>query len=279
MKLTKPLLIGRGPWAQTIEKTLVSLQVPPVIILGSDRAEEYLDSRRSMENHDCIIIASAVKSHGGLLAQGRDAGLPVFVEKPLTRTLVEARLLSGLYGSTSAPPLLCDFTYCWSLGFEAMQKVAKLPFMVDAAFGGPIVHQDCHPVWDYGSHIVAMMLLLGVPVEDLMKLRLKVQGHKYTLSGFDYTLAIHSNIPNKLRRFNLIRLTGPTSSHKVEAARLSGTSWKVIDGEDRHFIDDAKEGPLTRALSSFLNLTVDHRWGLKLPVNVTRVLNSWVECC
>lgn len=269
-KLKQPLLIGRGPWGRTIERTLKALGATP-LIAGKD-AIEYLKAGLPMV--DSIIIATPVSTHWELLRFARDTELPVFVEKPIVTSVEQKRYLQQLWYPSQ--PILTDFTYCWSAGFEALMNETRsrtgTKFIIDACFGGDVVHSDCHPVWDYGSHIVALMLLLGADDFELKNLKMKPpRDGKYVLDGPHYTVTVHvGEEVNKLRRLTV------KTGYGDDVGSLRGTSWKV----GSKYYDDGNNPPLTRALSSFLKLenTNDARWGLELPSRVTTILETWIPC-
>lgn len=276
LKLKRPLLIGRGAWGRTIERTLKSLGAEPLVV-GKDAAE-YL--RAGPPAVDSIIIASPVTTHHELLRWAKELELPTFVEKPLVDNGERARYLKKVWPSSQ--PLLCDFTYCWSIGFEALLGEVEsrgdgVKFIIDACFGGDVTHSDCHPVWDYGSHVVAMMLLLGANETELKNLRPKGgcrsgSDRKYVFDGPYYTVTVHvGDEVNKQRR-----LTVKTGYGEVVGC-LRGTSWKVGD----EYYDDSAHPPLTQALENFLTLggtQRDPRWGLDLPCKVTEILEAWIPC-
>lgn len=58
------------------------------------------------ERPDGIVVASATPTHTGLVSRSLDAGLPVFCEKPLTRSLAESREIAARERQQGTPVMV-----------------------------------------------------------------------------------------------------------------------------------------------------------------------------
>lgn len=78
-------LIGRGPWGRNIQRTLVSFPGVSVELIGrGETASRDLDG---------VVIASASATHAELALPYIEAGIPTFIEKPMTTSVADAKLL------------------------------------------------------------------------------------------------------------------------------------------------------------------------------------------
>ncbi len=87
-------LIGRGRWGRNIERTLLSIADVAVVIIG--RSEPL---RRDL---DGILIASPSATHADLALPYIEAGMAVFIEKPMATTVADARRLHAAAARSGA---------------------------------------------------------------------------------------------------------------------------------------------------------------------------------
>ena len=282
--LTRPLLVGRGAWAQKIYAAL-----PPGVqatISGSITARECLEYAKERGN-DSVIIASRTDSHAELLKLAFTAKLPVFCEKPLCMSTHEAEACAAAWRAAGEPPFLCDFVHLWSLGFDYawprfkvnMVSSAAPPPRLTCVFGGNVQRKDIHPVWDYGCHGVAMALMLGYDLRGMTLERCGDCSNEWTLHNEHVSIHVHATptdapLPGKMARVFM---------HGVfeygETVDGASAGWHFKDGERTYKNSDSP--PLQRALKWFCNTNKDAwrssspgRDGMWLPLQVTRVLES-----
>ncbi|TAL42392.1 MAG: hypothetical protein EPN91_08410 [Salinibacterium sp.] len=277
---TRPLLIGRGPWAQKLCAAL-----PPGVqptIDGHITCKESIREAR-VRGNDCIIIATSANSHYELLMLALEQKLPVFCEKPMVLRVRDAERVEKAWDAADRPPFLCDFVHLWSHGFEyAWRRFTAQGGLMNvggelrptpkftAEFSGPVRRKDAHPVWDYGCHAIAMALMLGY---DCRGLALSSgPGDRWLLENEHVEVIVNTNSDAEKR-----------ACVKLEKVFLyDGETWDFYraTGRDQPF-KNSDAPPLQRALTWFLSPNRDvwrvhprSRVGLWLPVQVTRVLES-----
>jgi len=75
-------LVGRGPWAKNIERTLLSFD--DIVLVRITRGEPCPDQL------DGALIASSSVSHAEVALPFLDAGIPTFIEKPMATSIADA---------------------------------------------------------------------------------------------------------------------------------------------------------------------------------------------
>lgn len=277
--LTRPLLIGRGPWAQKVYTAL-----PPGVqasISGSITARECLSEARNRGN-DCVIIASRTDTHCELLKAAFAQQLPVFCEKPMVMSTMEAEAVEFAWRAAGEPPFLCDFVHLWTSGFEFAwprfksvdgwirsftQPLATPKFY--AHLGGEVRRKDIHPVWDYGCHAIAMALMLGVDCRGLTMGG--AYGDQWVIENEHVEIWVNVNLGTD-KRFEV--QLGDVFTYR-------DGKWTFPSSSGDREYTNKESPPLQRALKWFLNTNKDawrsstpNRDGMWLPVQVTRVLDS-----
>lgn len=264
LKLKAPLIIGRGPWSRTLERVVHELGGATAGGVGREFAEQAMRTART--HHDCVIVASALPSHFELAKAAMQQRLPLFIEKPLCASWDEAQRLHDIWVLMDFPPVMVDFTYSWCRAFERLQQLTLgKKVSITGKFGGPgPLRPECHPVWDYGCHVLAMAELLHNTNTSDLKL-LERGPKKWTLIGGDITLHVDVGLEVRVRSLYFSVRGEPIAS-------LRGTSWRV-GGE---IMDDGKDPPLQRALRAFLNLdmTGNTHWDLNIAMRVQHVLHD-----
>jgi predicted dehydrogenase len=110
MKLMRVLVVGAGYWGPNIVRNLVEfseVEAIGVSDLDTARAEKlvkkYPRTHVAMpapdafrDGYDAAFIVTPVATHADLAAKAIEAGMHVYVEKPLTKTSEEARMLIEL---------------------------------------------------------------------------------------------------------------------------------------------------------------------------------------
>lgn len=289
MRLKRPILVGRGPWAQKLMAAL-PVGVQPTIC-GKMTALDMIQHARERGN-DSVIVASALESHAELLVAASLQKLPVFCEKPMCASIGEAEHLEECWKKAGNPLFICDFTHLWSTGFEfawaryrstsgALRSksgdVVPTPNFL-ARFGGPVRRSDCHPFWDYGSHAIAMALLLGIDLRGLKFTSMPVL-QQWTAENDKVTIVV--NVGDETCREATVQLGNPGDL----LFKYTEGTWTFKDrdasGDDKIFgLDNMADLPLQRALRRFFTLKESDfrpnlvREGMGLPVQVTRVLET-----
>ena len=147
-------IIGRGPWGDVYAKTLTKMGVRYTQV-GSNE-DVFVDG-----DVDGVIIASAPKSHYVLARKYIREFLPALIEKPVCLSSEQAKYLLKLAGNTGCSIVFAGHTRLYSIAWRALKANAlaegvRSVYAVAGSF-------DCKlsPLWDWGSHLVAMCLDLG----------------------------------------------------------------------------------------------------------------------
>lgn len=270
MPLAKPLLVGRGPWAQKIYVALLNdLKVVPTLS-GAITAHDCIREAKARGN-DCVIIASKSDSHFDLLMEALKHELPVFCEKPMVLNASEAETAYHAWLDHGRPSFLCDFVHLWSRGFEyAWQYVHRPAFgsmtKFHAILSGDVRRKDVHPVWDYACHAIAMAAMFGV---DLRELTLNGgYGDQWFLENEHCEIIVDVNKGN----------TKKTEFGVNDVFDCKNGTWTFPHGpQGGHVIRNADDPPLQRVLKCFLDdgaIPAPVRTGMGLPVRVTGILES-----
>ena len=278
-------LLGGGKWGQNIKRTLETANVK--VKVGGTTAPTGLSA---------VFIATPLRTHASLALPYIQAGIPVFVEKPLCYTREETlSLVSAWWGSPKAP-LLCDFQHLFSRGFEALvhekelQKPERISFIGTLGGPGPI-RSDCHPVWDYGSHLVAMALRLGLK-DALIGASLQKDDKFWVIVGdprsqHHVELSMSNTLPDKTRHATIAFNADVAGTYKEPIWLVHREFGENAGSIERYANDDRGQEPLTRAVHAFLKAVTaeksvlgskhDERFGLGLPLEVDAVLRRLIS--
>jgi predicted dehydrogenase len=175
-------LVGAGPWGRACLRTLTALdgvavaavasrnpQTAALVPAGCRVTADWRDLL-AVAGLDGVVIASPPASHGEIAAAAVEAGLAVFVEKPLTLSSAEARRLRSLAAARGARVFFTDHVHLFSPAFRRLAElVAECgPLLaIDGVAGdhGPY-RGDVPVLWDWGAHDVAMMAALAGRAPD-----------------------------------------------------------------------------------------------------------------
>lgn len=253
---------------------------------------------------DGVVVASPASLHGVMLRLAIESGVPVFVEKPLTLDLREARGLAALAEARDAL-VLVDHTHLFQPGYEALRRLV-------ADHGGPRAIRseggqygrregDAGALWEYGSHDVALCLDLvgpGAMVERAERLSLEPLAE-----GPGENLRLALRWPEALGRSEVVRAEITVGNLMREKRRrfivecrgaaflldnLAPEPLLQLHGQDARGwysetrgepISTARDLPLDRAMRRFAAGIRGDRaghpeFGLTLAVDVVRVLTA-----
>lgn len=146
-------VIGRGPWGQNIVRTLQEHDFE-VKNVGRE------GWREAVEGSDGIVIATTPASHFEVAEVCLRQRKPVFIEKPLTLDVSEAKTLLAL-AIEHKTPVLIDHIYLWHEEYLDMKyRIGSEPIHTIHTMGGNNgpVRPDHSSLWDYGPHDLSMVL-------------------------------------------------------------------------------------------------------------------------
>lgn len=116
---------------------------------------------------DAVVIATPPRTHFSLALEALEYGKHVFVEKPLTTSLIQAEQLTVL-AQKRGLVLFVDHTFCFDKVFEALQRMVRggeFGYLESSKFewlGARPKPQGPDVLWDSGPHAFsALYYLLG----------------------------------------------------------------------------------------------------------------------
>jgi len=144
-------IIGRGPWGDVHAETLRRM--------GIAHTQAGQDWHGKMNHCDGVIVSSTPESHCDVASTLMREFFPVLIEKPVCMNMDEGRELLRIANVQEAI-VFAGHTRLYSTAWRAFKEKAMQQdiYSVYASAGGPC---KIDPLWDWGSHLVAMCLDLG----------------------------------------------------------------------------------------------------------------------
>ena len=288
----RPLVIGRGPWAKNIWRTLDELKVPYTVSGRITAQEDVMHAQARGNTH--VIIATPLSTHYDLAKMALRRSIPTFLEKPACSTLTELvhlhRLAQDGYGRTITK-FLVNSIHLFSEGAEKMVEEwngrHKHPYPPSAhgTFGGPgPVREDCNGLWDYGWHPLSLMWAVGIPLDGWVGSTNVALGTALVEPGMWAADWLDAEGNPKYGVVTSTRWEKKRTQFSVDGWELTRVDDQLVWIEAKRMASQARhywcmeQPPLTRALSLFLSdehdWRNDQRFGFELPLAVTRCLES-----
>jgi len=159
------VLGGGGKWGRNIVRTLEGLEGASVAwVAGSgDDWNGWLTDRRP----DAVAIVTPASLHARHAVAVLEAGIGVFVEKPMALSAADAERVRDA-AKASRLPVVVDHIHLFNPAWrELKRRIAELGEIreveSEAGQDGPF-RADVTPLWDWGSHDIALAVdLLGGP--------------------------------------------------------------------------------------------------------------------
>lgn len=158
--IAKPLVlvVGQGAFGRVIADCLTRTGLFYVACRGRDWL-------RAAEVADAIVVACRADHHAEPAEWALSHGKPLWVEKPLVLTELAACRLTTLAYQQPGLPILVDHTKLFHADYLTLRKAARDEGVaaieaVTGGAGGP-VRPEVSPLWDFGSHDVAVAIDLG----------------------------------------------------------------------------------------------------------------------
>ena len=144
-------IVGRGEWGQVYAKTLEGMGVR-----FTQAGQEW---HGKMNHCDGVIVSSTPESHCAVASTLMREFFPVLIEKPVCMNMEEGRELLSIAKAQEAI-VFAGHTRLYSTAWRAFKAKALKAGVksVYATAGGPC---KIDPLYDWGSHLVAMCLDLG----------------------------------------------------------------------------------------------------------------------
>ncbi|EME69126.1 dehydrogenase [Paramagnetospirillum caucaseum] len=183
-------LIGAGRWGRNVIKTCAALggQVrlaaiasgnPDTAALAPPGCVVFASWREMLAagGLDGVIVCTPPDQHAEMALAAIQSGIPVLVEKPLTRDVAEAEAVAGA-AAKSGVPVMVDHIHLYNPAFRKLLDLlptlgAVREIRGQAGNRGPY-RADASVLWDWGPHDLAMIgTLLGTRPETLAARRLE----------------------------------------------------------------------------------------------------------
>ncbi len=179
-------IIGAGYWGKNLVRVFNA--IPEARILGvADTDEQKLIPIRVQYPHlasttnsddmfrnpavDAVLIATPVSTHFPLARRALDAGKHVWIEKPMTETLEEARTLESMSRERGLT-LLVDHTFLFTSAVQKMKdlidagELSEIRYLDSERINLGLIQPDTNVVYDLAAHDISIFnhLLGGPPV-------------------------------------------------------------------------------------------------------------------
>ena len=129
----------------------------PDVQLSADWAELIRDPRV-----DAVAIATPVRTHFALARAALRAGKHVLVEKPITETAVQARILVD-EAAKRGVVLMVDHTFCYTAAVQKLKEMVsegdlgEIYYYISNRMNLGLFQNDVDVIWDLAVHDVAIL--------------------------------------------------------------------------------------------------------------------------
>jgi len=157
MKSYRTAVIGKGLWGQKIIATLEKL---PGAVLAYIETHNY-HKLIAKKDIDAVIIATPASTHAQVALPFVKRGLPVFIEKPMTTRLSDAKLLktdAQKSGSLVFVGHIHLYNPAYKKAKELVQKIGRIRFLYGEGSNNGPYRSDISAMWDWAPHDIAMMI-------------------------------------------------------------------------------------------------------------------------
>jgi len=167
------VLVGSGKWGKNYISTIQSY-FPNVnlIVANRDNWKDLIDKKPYG-----VIIATPPNSHIEIACHALMNDIPVMIEKPLSLSLKEAKVLNVF-----SAPILVNHIHLFSEGYEKIKRlvdVNDITAIKTCGYGQGLPRQYSS-LWDYGPHDLAMILDIIGEMPDKIDVK-KLTGDMYAL--------------------------------------------------------------------------------------------------
>lgn len=155
-------LFGLGRWGTHIVNTLRAMKGVEVEVFGA-RSSPGKTSRRS--SLDGVIIATPGSTHAEVALPFIKAGIPTFIEKPLTTSKADARKLEQA-AKKSGARIFVGHIHCYNPAYlvakEQATRAGKLRYLYFEGMNNGPFRDDMSTMWDWAPHdVYVAMDLMG----------------------------------------------------------------------------------------------------------------------
>lgn len=191
--VTKFGVIGTGPWGIKVAAAIRSLRYYCISCSGRDA-----DIPALIGESDIVFIAAHPSVHIALAQLAMESGKPVIVEKPVGFNATEVRELLLLSRALQVP-FIVDYIHLFNDGVMNLKYEDLTKMSIE--LGGPGPARDYSPLWDYGSHAVAVAL--SFTQKPLTRIETIVNGSQFVLhfGYFKAEISVSNSLQERVARF------------------------------------------------------------------------------
>lgn len=245
---TRVGVIGGGNWGKNLIRNYANL--PPSLSaicevsesLRSSYAETYpdvplfddVDVMLKNGGLDAVVIATPAVTHGAMVERALNAGLDVYVEKPLCLDVDEARRLRQ-QARAAGRILMVGHLLLYHPAFRALQaavaegRIGSLRYIYSNRLNLGRIRREENALWSFAPHDISMILALsgGLPA------RVSCNGGTYLSHQVADTTMSYLHWGNGLKAHIFVSWLHPYKDQRL-----------VVIGEDGMIVfDDVAQGP------------------------------------
>lgn len=154
-------LIGLGRWGTKIYNTLKSLEGVEVAVFDVKEADE----KKEAAQFDGVIVATPGATHAEVALPFIQAGLPTYIEKPITTSLTEAKGLQRAAEKSGAMIFsghIHRYNPAYLVAKERVKKAGKIRYLYFEGTNNGPYRDDMSAMWDWAPHDVYLTIdLMG----------------------------------------------------------------------------------------------------------------------
>jgi len=177
-RIPRVAVLGCGGWGKNIVRTMQRLGAVAAVVDSSEsgrglakelapQATVYSDPEQVISDPaiDAVMIATPAETHFELARRAMEAGKDVFVEKPMTIDLVEARRLVALAGQTGRVLMvghLLEYhpAICRLVDLVRSGELGKIHYIISNRLNLGKIRTEENALWSFAPHDIAVILRL-----------------------------------------------------------------------------------------------------------------------
>lgn len=150
-------VIGKGRWGKNIIATLEKLPEAAIAYIETKNYKKLLTKK----DIDAVVIATPASTHTDIALPFIKQGFPVFIEKPMTASLADAKRLKAAAqksGSLVFVGHIHIYNPAYKKAKELVKKIGRIRFLYGEGSNNGPYRNDVSAMWDWAPHDIAMML-------------------------------------------------------------------------------------------------------------------------
>ena len=258
-------LIGTGKWGSNILHTLEGMRDVSVVTFDKKKKAGIKD----IEGLDAVLVATPGSTHLEVALPFVKEGIPTYIEKPMTISLRDARVLE----KAAKAPVFVGHIHLYNEAFLKTKELVKGAGKIrtvhfEGMNNGPI-RDDMSVLWDWGPHGVSMI------VDLLGKEPTHVQGWGYKTKLYD-EVSLRMLFANNVEATCSVSWISPEKRMKLV---VIGSKYSVVmdDTADKKitvykegnvfYPRYSKKSPLENEIKAFINIVKNKEKSHKTDIN------------